>query len=521
MANYFVDSTTGDDGDSGLTMDLAFATLDYAAGQAQSPGDIIWIRRLHSETPTSDISLGYNGTPEEPIQMIGWPRNSDSSPTGASWTNGSTTVDLVTGLSMSRLAHLGRYVTAPDGYTYMITLVTDSNTFTIDREYAGSSVTLTDGAFTIQADSDYALAQAIDDSGWTITKSDYNSDADAMPTIDFGDGNFQFTNTTRWGRTAKNFEVRDSTDNSLFLCSNCKYFYWEGMLLHQSNDKPCVNLSLGSYSFRRCILSADNPGTAAFNFNLGTCYVKIEDVASYGCQIPLYGNTIVADLDNVNLGVEVASDGPDLRIYYTGLIKGKDVKFGGAVEEVDWESRLGFSSYVSIENYNKVLGVHKTFTPQGTITKTDVVVGSGDPEKRSGGADSVIGILFDLSDSEDHFKAPTNKGWTQPIFDHEFEVDDTTKSFRYYVQAEGAVTADELYIELEYVSAYDDTSEYVNTKVVSTDSISARSGADDWSQYIEVNNITPAVASKVRIKLYCGYYHATNKIYIDPQVRVS
>jgi len=253
----------------------------------------------------------------------------------------------------------------------------------------------------------------------------------------------------------------------------------------------------------------------------GNCYIRLEDIASYGHQLGLYGNGLFGDWNNVNLGVEVANSGEDLRVYYTGLVFAKDIKFGGTVQEMDWFSRLGFSSHISIENYNKVLGAHRTFTPQGTITKLDVVAGAGDPVKRSDGADSVIEVQFNLSNANDEFMAPSDYQWTRPLFEHEFEATTDSKDYRYYVQAEGAVTADDLYIRVEYVSSNNGTSEYTHTTVVSDEAINVRSGSTDWDNYIEVTGIAPSVASKVRIKCYCGYYHAANKIYIDPLVVIS
>ena len=126
MANYFVDSTTGDDGDNGTTMDLAWATVKHAleAG-GLSAGDIVWVRRIHSETPTSDIAAAYDGTAASPIQVIGWPRPAipNTTITEGDWTNGNPLIDDVVGITPDREKHIGRYVTAPDGKKYLITAV--------------------------------------------------------------------------------------------------------------------------------------------------------------------------------------------------------------------------------------------------------------------------------------------------------------------------------------------------------------------------------------------------------------
>jgi len=131
-------------------------------------------------------------------------------------------------------------------------------------------------------------------------------------------------------------------------------------------------------------------------------------------------------------------------------------------------------------------------------------------------------ILYDRTGDITTFRNPTALlVEPYPIFEHEFEATTDTKDYRYYVQAVGIVTAAELWIEVEYVSAYDDTSEYRHTRVVSSNAFTARADAEDWAEYMEVTGITPVIGSKVRIKCYCTYYNATNKIYIDPKVVIT
>lgn len=68
MATYFVSSADGNDANSGLTLDLPWATLEYALESGGlSAGDTVMIRRTHSEIPTSDIVPAYDGTVSAPI----------------------------------------------------------------------------------------------------------------------------------------------------------------------------------------------------------------------------------------------------------------------------------------------------------------------------------------------------------------------------------------------------------------------------------------------------------------------
>ena len=529
MANYFVDSTTGSDSDDGSTMDLAWATTEHALTLGGlSAGDTVWVRRLHNELPTVLVDFAYAGTAENPIRIVGWPRNSDASITSATWTNGSTIVDLIVGLSMTRESHLGRYITAPDGETYMITYITDTNTVIIDREYVGATVSGANGACTIQADEDYNLAQAIDDSGWTITKASYNADSDDLPQIDFNDGSVAtwYIYTDSHNYVIRNIDFVDpGYVNGGVYARSVNVLEIMGCIFRGtpagSGGDSCMSSNDTDIFITRCVFDANGSQNGIAGQG-GTIVMK--DCAQYGANSAgLYTNDdhIWVYLENVNIGVEVANGVYDLRIQNSNNISGRDVKLGGGgTYDVFVQGVPQWHTSVAFENYNKILGAHKEWTSQGTVTKVDVVEGSGDPYKRTSGSDSLIEILYDQSNLSNNLKSPIRQ-FTPYLFTHEFEVDDTPKSYRYYVQAEGAVAADELWIEVEYVSSYDDTSEYTITKAISTNSISARSGAGDWSQFLEVNNITPAVASKVRIKCYCRYYHATNKIYIDPQVRVS
>jgi len=237
MANYFVDSTNGDDTDDGTTMDDGpgggvgcWATIEHAheAG-GLAAGDTVWVRRIHVEyagNPTSDINTAYSGIPKNPIKTIGWPRNTHAI-ASSDWTNGSTAV-VVDDADMDREKHQGRFVTGPDGFDYLITKVTDASNIVIDREYAGGTVA--NQAATILADEDYALAQAIDDSAWVIKKADWNADADDLPCLDFKDQAFQLYINTRYLEFV-NLEFRDSSDVRGFiqLGNNSKitaWFWW-------------------------------------------------------------------------------------------------------------------------------------------------------------------------------------------------------------------------------------------------------------------------------------------------------
>ena len=118
---------------------------------------------------------------------------------------------------------------------------------------------------------------------------------------------------------------------------------------------------------------------------------------------------------------------------------------------------------------------------------------------------------------------PIPDKWKYLIFEHEFEMDTTLRNYRYYTQckAMSITLASELFLECEYVDQYVNTTTYHTIKIKSDEIVSQRTGVGDWTQYIEVIGIQPAIASKVRIKCYLSKYDADGRIFIDPKVELS
>lgn len=508
MSNKFVDNVNGSNSNDGSTMDLAYATIEYACEAAQSVGNKIWIRRgggtRHIEIPTSDINPLSDGSFAGPIEVIGWPR-AELSITQADWTNGSNTVDNVVGVTLSRESHQARHIVAPDGKTYIITRVVDSNTLMIDWNYPGTTVTGANGASTIQADPDYALAQAIDDSVWVIKKADWNADADDCPCVNFNGGGYKLyiLSDTAW--IFKNFEIKNSNDSSYGNVQSYNQYsqpYFEGMLFLGYTGR-CA-LFPTNLICKRCIMEDGS--------NLGTLNGVLIDCAIYGQTSGGINNAggSISFMKNVNIGVEKTPAGTGIwNVMNEGNLIGVDVKIGHstAISISTWQKTSFY-----FENWQKVLGAHKAYTWQGDFTKRDVVVGSGTPEKRTGGADSVIECAMNKA----NFANPAVPNHCAPIFKHEFEATTASKSYRYYVQSSVNLSSGELWLEAEYVDSYGgDTTEYHTATKIATGAITASSGATDWSQYIEIT-VAPAVSGKVRITCKSKYYHATNKFYIDP-----
>jgi len=516
VADYFVDSGTGSDSDNGTTMDLAWATLEHAVESGGlSAGDFVWVRPNHAETPVSDVLFVYDGHDGSPISLVGWPFPAFSI-TSATWTNGSTTVDLVLPASITRVGHCGRYVTAPDGEVYTITYVTDSNTFTIDREYAGATVTLLNGASSIQADEDYTQAQAIDDSAWTIKKTDWNADNPDRGCVDFNDGAYSMSIYYDDYHVIKNLELKDSTDSyGIIRSAKTVATSFVGCLFKQSaaNQKMITAQSTYNY-FERCIIEGSGAGSSQTGVVAGSGgLVHFKNCAIYNCGS--YGIEIAGEFffENLNIGIEQANGNDDL-ILNPGAGYGRDLKLGGTNGYVDFS--YGAFGRLSVENYQKVLGDHRVLYSSGYWERKAV---SGEtPNKKV--SDYVVKITPNVNFSE---YIPE---WTAPVLVHEIEADTSSKTYKYWIYNDSGITLNSgdpkanIWLKAEYIKTYDDTSEYTVVELFSTQQdIADAADADDWD-FLEVT-LTPAVAGKVRLSLYYTKYLAATNVIIDPSLVIA
>jgi hypothetical protein len=364
-----------------------------------------------------------------------------------------------------------------------------------------------------------------DDTTWTIKESTWDADPDDLAQIDFDVGAFYLAANTRDNWHWHNLDVKNGTNGNgiMYLGSIGATLIIQGCLFTKTHNSCLINLpSNNVLVMDRVVVTGSGAGASQFIYFYGCTYLNDVAIYNLGDQV-IVNNAGRHFWNSFNLGIEQANGSDDLYLIYGPNIKAKDFNvgnalasftMGGPVTPLQWQT--------CIENFQRVLGAHKVSNSQGEITSKDVVSGSGDPYKRTGGADTVVEILYDRSGNLNAAVSPYPLALAPvPVFEHEFEATTDNRKYRYYVQAEGAVLASELWMEVEYVKSHDDTSEYTITKLTSDQAISARVDASDWSQYLEVLNVNPALASKVRIKIYCSYYDATNKIYIDPLPEVT
>lgn len=551
---------------------------------ALTAGDNVWVRRTTNETPVSDIACAYDGAADNPISIIGWPRAEEGAGSGvwangsteindvtglemdrekhcgrrvkqdtdAEWylityvpyirgtgiafvdSNPDTITDtgnnfLNYGFKVGDKIRVTGSGAGNDG-TYTVdgvaagtlTLVIGDTVnveaagadikiqvydrFIIDREYQGTDT----GAFTIQKDDDYDTRTAAGiAAGW-------DADADDLPVIDFNDGDFDLRGENDLYYVFKNLEFKDSLDASgLVLIAYCRAWSFVGCLIKQSVQNTVLLQPYRTCFYgERLIIEGSGAGAAQKGVSCDGNGIKLKDCAIYNCgDYGFAGYATNPLFENVNIGVEIANGDDDIYADRNGVIHGRDVKLGGTNGYVTFGGDT-IHSIVQFENYDKSLGSHKTWFMGGSWQKVTAGSGAPVPNQRSGGSTHLIEITPDVANFE------FIEDWAVPVFTHEFEVDTTTRTWRYYVQTNivGGLTATDLWIKVEYIKKYDDASEYVIETIKSDEAVAARADIDDWTQYIEVPSVTPATASKVRIKLYVSKHDAANKIYIDPKV---
>jgi hypothetical protein len=513
------DGTDSDLADAWQLMQTAILYSSYDSSQA----NYIWFKRYDdasqaTETPTANWYPGDFAYTDRPIIFIGWPRNSISI-TSATWTNNSTTVDLILPATMTASTVIGRMVTAPDGFDYLITKVTDTNTIIIDRPYVGSTVTLTSGASTIKEDDEYSWRpQDGIDAGW-------DSDGHERPQMSFTGTSYRVGSNNDAFYGYSNFEVACGTASPTLYVITARAHYLNNLYATSTSNAKIMQLSSSTYA-ERLIVVGNNAGTSQYGIDCGNAHgIILKNSAIYNVYYGLVGGNS-GQVDNVNVGVE-GTVTQELSLSKGQSFSARDLKFGSGTVYYYQPWNLWEESQCSIENYGKVLGATRSYTTQGYFTSKDVVAGSGDPYKRTGGADSILEITNNKASDTVGYKQPIPP-WTCVFIKHVFYTDTTSRNYRYYVQSPAALNAygnnvvDSIWITCTYISSYDASNNtYTKSTVYSDESISARTGADDWSQYIEVTGIAPAVQSSVVIKIYCNYYHASNKVYVDPKVVTS
>lgn len=527
MAYFFVDSVNGSDGNNGTTFDLAWATVGYAVQQSITAGDTIWVRRNVAETLGSSVTVLTAGTEAAPCALIGCPRDAQAA-TG-DFTKGDETVSNIS-VTVSEELCAGRNIICPDGNTYYVDDINSTSSIELDRPYVGT--TSTTASFSFPKDPSYDLFQTMSDG--TITRANWNGDANHLAAMDFSSGAYilgikqywKFESIKWTTRTADSIGLANIPYGTLFsniyfpTAVNATQFSFSGSgssklancYFRGGDVDYIVSAATQRVHINRCTLATtDTAGALFYTTNNGNADYMIDNV-NY------YGPNIVRDLGFAR-------------------VTAKDFKYTATAIEVDGGSHQGgHFQTIKIENNQKVYGEHRTYMLNvGQWTAND---GTSGVTLRTGGASQVVDVLLNgVSGNEGFNRAALNnevsaEGFAPLVFGADYSgrlyVNDisTAKNYRFYVQSvndalNGSGDEWDLWLETEYIDGYDATSKSITTKLVKDNrAIAARLSDSDWDNYLQSGSIQPAAVGWVTFKIFCTKYDATDHRYIDTKVDI-
>lgn len=166
------------------------------------------------------------------------------------------------------------------------------------------------------------------------------------------------------------------------------------------------------------------------------------------------------------------------------------------------------------EHYQQIANAHYICDAYGDITKT-AADGAGDnPTQRSGGnADVIEAIPQSNCAAVSYLELLNIRLWAAA---------GVSKTYRFYVQTDFAVGSPPLpSAELKLYGQYLDAGSGGHLATVSsTQDITTRANAADWSQYVEVT-MNPAQDGYINLYLRLMGYEANKKVWVDPMVAIT
>jgi len=387
--------------------------------------------------------------------------------------------------------------------------------FIIDREYAGTTVTGTDGKFQIEADEDYSTRPDVGG-----LRAAWDADAHDLPIVDFNNEAYQLSFSGDVFYKLKNFDFKDSNDSKgIILYLNVRQMAMTGCLFKQNSNQICLTSTTAGLVIKRFIAEGSGVGSAQrFNSSITTAITLI-DGAIYNMGDTGIASGEYTELANINVGIEMLNKDDDISLTRKGFLFGKDVKLGGTngfVEYINVFASPRFNCSIMIENYGKVLGEHRMFYPGG-IAQRSAVSGETPNKKLS---DYVLKITPNVDYAYKYEEGQC------VLFEHEYELSSGSNTIKYWLYNDvgatlnnGDATAD-IYLVAEYVDSFGDTTAYTITKAYSTEAtIADAADADDWD-FLSAT-MTLATAGKVRIRCLISYFDNTGDIFIDPKAVLS
>ena len=532
--NYYVDTNCADNGngtwdssgdgcdDNGGASDGAWNNIETAMELATfTAGDKIWIRRTSSHTMVGDILLADDGDASNPIYFIGYPRASHAV-SSSDWVNGDATV-VIDDADMDREQHLGRFITGPDGFDYLITIITDASHIEIDRPYAGAN-SANDATAVIKADEDYTEAAALE--GGEVL-ADWGGDADDLIQIDGNSADFAIDINGDYHYAFRNIDFYNFADATYGWgrIYNGRGTYFTGCLWQAPNaDDPIIEVSTSSAFFDRCIFVGGGAAQATQYIFITSASVVISNSAIYNCgKYGIYslGGSII--LNNVNIGVEAANQDDDISLNRGLKIYMRDCKLGGTNGDVD----LTGANYYDIwqhcpsVNHNKVLGAFKEYYGASAALEKQAVTDTNANKKLS---DNVLEVtlstidVFSFKEIDAKFKVwESRKTYAAGTYNVKVWIyNDTGNTLN------DTAFSDDICMRCraEAGNYGDATTEYVSGSWVYSDEIDIldAADADDWD-YLQCDSV---VVDQDGTKIYCEILVSTydgeaDVILIDPE----
>jgi hypothetical protein len=503
-ASIYVDSTVVGGLGDGSSQANAYSSIEAAVEAARNSFDHIWVRRVSKETPGSDIAPLSTGTAERPIRVSLWPRAATTI-NNTDWQAGVTGFQANSGSTNSWIC---REVVDPSGMTYFITGMHPSGiTMFIDRPWAGTSNYM-NTACTLVKDDLYDQKPA-DVVGW-------DNDWAGLPLIDFNGGAFRI-NLADAKRFWEFYGIAVKNANGTGGCFNLasgQGSLLSGVSIIQPQNKPAVASSSGTL-IKNSVFQGDASNSSSQFGISASGLIKLKNVALTKFY---YGISTTAPIDAVglNIGVEAPlySGGADFRVGSSVPHKLSNVWFsgsgsGGYVSYGTYPSVLG---RLAIENWYKVVGRHRIFTPQGVLERTAISLDSQVPAQRTHGntgAEYLIEGTYNLTSSSAYLTKAT-QDYSVVAFTHEYDADTTSKTYRYYIadNYDGSTAGGagythtsgttKFWLEAEYIKAYSSVSNYVTATASGVTTFSGTTNWQNQPNYVEIT-IQPATASKVRI----------------------
>jgi hypothetical protein len=176
-----------------------------------------------------------------------------------------------------------------------------------------------------------------------------------------------------------------------------------------------------------------------------------------------------------------------------------------------YRNTLTYNNRVRFEHFLQVADAHYVADAYGDIYKV-AADGSGDnPSQRSGGGAEVLEVVPQSNCAATSYLELLNvRLWAAA---------GVSKTYRFYVQTDFAtLPTAELKLYGEYLDA--GSGGHLATATPSTQDITTRANAADWSQYVEVT-INPAQDGYVNLYIRLMGYESSKKVWIDPKVAIT